>query len=128
MNEDHEVELMRHRRGSNEDEIELMDYLLVLWRWKYLILTGTIIFGLAAAVISFSLPKTPAMYRVEMVLEPGVKKINKDGNKVYIDSPSSLKSIIEGELKYEILRKIKKSNNPKLTNFWDYRVAIPVAN
>lgn len=24
-----------------EDEIELMDYLLVIWKWKYLILVGT---------------------------------------------------------------------------------------
>jgi len=33
-----------------EDEIELMDYLLVIWKWKYLILAGTLVFGLVAAI------------------------------------------------------------------------------
>jgi len=34
-----------------EDEIELMDYLLVIWKWKYLILAGTLTF--AADLIPF---------------------------------------------------------------------------
>jgi hypothetical protein len=28
-----------------EDEIELMDYLLVIWKWKYLIIAGTLAIG-----------------------------------------------------------------------------------
>ena len=108
-----------------EDEIELMDYLLVLWKWKYLILIGTIIFGLTAAVVSFSMPKAPPMYRVEMVLEPGVAKIDENGNKVYIEPPASIKSRIQNELKYEILNKIKDSGESGLSQGLDYQLTIP---
>ena len=36
-----------------EDEVELMDYLLVIWKWKYLIIAGTLAFGVTTAIISF---------------------------------------------------------------------------
>ncbi len=44
-------------RYHPEDEIELMDYLLVIWKWKYLIIAGTFAFALTAAIISFVLWK-----------------------------------------------------------------------
>ena len=31
---------LNEQRYSSGDEIELMDYLLVIWRWKYWILGG----------------------------------------------------------------------------------------
>ena len=49
MNENHQTQKDAHRIDPYEDEIELMDYLLVKWKWKYLILAGTIV----CAVITF---------------------------------------------------------------------------
>ena len=37
MNEDHKTQMDIHRLENYDDEIELMDYLLVIWKWKYLI-------------------------------------------------------------------------------------------
>ena len=40
-----------------EDEINLIDYLRVLWKWKWLIIAGTLLCAMAAAVISLQMPK-----------------------------------------------------------------------
>ena len=94
-----------------DDEIELMDYLLVIWKWKYLIIAGTFGFALAAAIISFiSWKQQPTMYRTNIVLKPGVLRIDETGNKVFIDTPENIKSILENDLKYKMLDYIKNSN------------------
>jgi len=55
-----------------EDEIELMDYLKVIWRWKYLILAGTLACAIGAAIISLNMTK---IYGISTVLQPGVLKV-----------------------------------------------------
>ncbi len=100
MNEDHQTDLKEHRAYPYEDEIELMDYLLVIWKWKYLILAGTFGFALVAAIISFIAWKQQSqMYRTNIVLKPGVLKIDETGKKVYIDSPENIKTLIDNDLK-----------------------------
>jgi len=39
------------------DEIELMDILRTLWKWRYLIIAGTIAVAVIAALYSFLSPK-----------------------------------------------------------------------
>jgi len=99
-----------------EDEIELMDYLLVIWKWKYLILAGTLAFSLAAAVISFAMPKKPSRYLVEMVLQTEVEKVDENGNKTYIISPQ--------DIKYKLPDYINKSRNTNLSNSANFTVSI----
>ena len=48
-----------------EDEINLIDYLKVLWKWKWLIIAGTMICAVAAAVISLQMPK---IYEISTVI------------------------------------------------------------
>ena len=109
-----------------EDEIELMDYLLVIWKWKYIILAGTFAFALVAAIISFiSWKQQPTMYRTSIVLQPGILKIDETGNKVFIDTPENIKALIENDLKYKILDYIKNSNNTKLSTSLDFQVDVP---
>ena len=68
MNEQPQTDLKEHRAYPYDDEIELMDYLLVLWKWKYIILAGTFVFALVAAIISFiSWKQQPTMYRTNIV-------------------------------------------------------------
>ena len=50
-----------------EDEIELIDLLRVIWKWKYLIIGGTLVCAIAAMVISSIMPK---IYRIETVIHP----------------------------------------------------------
>ena len=80
MNEDHQTQTDLRRIDNYDDEIELMDYLLVIWKWKYVILAGTLAFGFAAAIISFiALKQQPVMYRTSIVLKPGIVKIDENG-------------------------------------------------
>ncbi len=89
-----------------EDEINLIDYLRVLWKWKWLIIAGTLIWVVIAAVISFQMPK---FYEISTVIEPGVVGIKNDGKFIYIDSVANISGKINGG---SYNRKIKKVLNP----------------
>lgn len=60
------------------------------------------------------------MYRTNIVLKPGILKIDKNGKKVYIDSPENIKALIENDLKYKVLEQINNSNNTKLSTALDF--------
>jgi len=94
MNEDRKAPTESHGTEYYEDEIELMDYLLVIWKWKYFILSGTLVCGLIAAIISLKMDK---VYSINMVLRPGILSIGEEGKNVYIDSPHNIKALIESE-------------------------------
>jgi len=95
-----------------EDEINLIDYLKVLWKWKWLIIAGTLICAVAAAVISSQMPK---IYRVATVIEPGIIGFDNSGNYIYMDSQNISGKINEGVYN----KSIKKLLNidPSKTNF-----------
>ncbi len=95
-----------------EDEINLIDYLKVLWKWKWLIIAGTLICAVAAAVISSQMPK---IYRVATVIEPGIIGLDNSGNYIYMDSQNISGKINEGSYN----KSIKKLLNidPSKTNF-----------
>ena len=108
-----------------EDEIELMDYLLVIWKWKYVIIAGTLGFALTAAIISFVIwNQQPTMYRTSIVLKPGFLKIDKKGDKVFIDTPEKIKALIQNDLKYKVLDDIKSSNSKNTSAALDFQVDI----
>jgi capsular polysaccharide biosynthesis protein len=76
-----------------EDEINLIDYLKVLWKWKWLIIAGTLICAVAAAVISSQMPK---IYEISTVIEPGIAGVKDDGGFMYIDSVASISGKLNG--------------------------------
>ena len=94
MNENHQTQTESHRIEHYQDEIELIDYLRVIWKWEYFIIADTVAFGLIAAIISFNMPK---IYSIDMVLRPGILSINERGKNVYIDSPQNIKALIDSE-------------------------------
>lgn len=109
-----------------EDEIDLVDYMLVIWKWKYVILAGTLAFGFAAAIISFiTLNQQPMMYQTSIVLKPGIVKTDENGEKIFIDTPEDIKALIENELKFKIFSQIENSNNSTLANRLNLQVNIP---
>ena len=59
------LDLQPHPYDSYEDEIELMDLLKVLWKWKYLILLGTFACAVIAGIVSFNMTK---IYQGKMVV------------------------------------------------------------
>ena len=114
---------MTDRPVDSRDEIELIEILRVIWKWKYTILIGTAVFVLAAGVISFTRPK---IYRISMVLKPGVVRIDRFGRRIYLDSATNMKALLEaGTLKNEIrtyLKVLKVKNKPGPVKF---RIAAP---
>ena len=114
---------MMNRPGESRDEIELIEILKVIWRWKYLILVGTAAFALVAGVISFNRPN---VYRISMVIKPGVVRIDRFGRRIYLDSTANMKALLEaGTLSNEIgtyLKALKVKNRPGSVQF---RIATP---
>ena len=94
-----------------EDEINLIDYLRVLWKWKWLIVAGTLICAVVAAVISLRMPE---IYEVSTVIEPGIIGVDNSGNYTYMNSKNISGKINEGAYN----KSIKKLLNidPSKTN------------
>jgi len=86
MNQTQEPEQTYPRSDQFEDEIELIDYLRVLWKWKWLIIGGTLLCILAAAIYGFTSPVVK-MYKVSALIEidPEAK----------LDPVDKIKSMIE---------------------------------
>ncbi len=123
MSEAREVEFEPQRYDQFEDEIELMDYLKVLWKWKYLILVGTLVCAIGAAVVSLNMTK---VYSITMVLQPGMVKVIDVSKIVYIDSPQNIKGVIEaGGFNRQVLKNIKFPNQEPAPESVKFRVTIP---
>ncbi len=100
-----------------------MDYLKVIWKWKYLILVGTLVCAVGAAVISLQMTK---VYGINTVLQPGILKVTDDGKTVYIDSPQNIKALIEtGAFNGQILKNIQVSDSNDLPKSVGFEVKIP---
>lgn len=123
MSEAREVGVEPQKYDQLEDEIELMDYLKVLWKWKYLILVGTLICAIGAAVVSLNMTK---IYGITTVLEPGMLKVSDDGKIVYIDSPQNIKAVIEtGGINGQVLKDIKFPDQEEPPTSAGFKVTIP---
>jgi capsular polysaccharide biosynthesis protein len=99
---------MTDRPLDSRDEIELIDILRVVWKWKFLILAGTLVFALFVGIITSNRPK---VYRISMILKPSVVRIDRFGKRVYLDSAVNMKAIIEAEIfSNEIITYLKTLN------------------
>jgi len=106
-----------------EDEIELMDLLKVLWKWKYLIIIGTLVCAVAAAVVSLNMTK---VYGITTILQPGMLKVTEDGKTVYIDSPENIKGVIEtGALNGQVLKNVQFPDEEEPPTSVEFKVTIP---
>ncbi len=94
MDETQQREPTRYREDRFEDEIELIDYLRVIWKRKWLIIVGTLFCALAVSVYSFTRPVVK-MYKVSALIEvdPGANLEVDPGAK--LDPLGKIKSMIE---------------------------------
>jgi len=106
-----------------EDEIELMDLLKVLWKWKYLILAGTLFCAVAAVVVSLNMTK---VWGITTVFQSGMVRVMEDGKTVYIDSPENIKTVIEsGALNGAVLKDIRFPDGNGKTESVEFKVTVP---
>lgn len=75
-----------------DDEVEMIDLIGVLWKRKPFIIACVLICTLLSVAVSLSMAK---IYRVDMVLQPGIIKVREDGENVYIDSLENIKAVIQ---------------------------------
>jgi LPS O-antigen subunit length determinant protein (WzzB/FepE family) len=87
---------MQHEQHLG-DEIDLMDIIRVLWKRKVLIVVGTVLLTIAAAGVSFLLPK---IYEVSTIIEPGRRPITNEYLQIIdekvLQSPESIKEAVLG--------------------------------
>ena len=110
---------------EEEDTIELIDLLRVVWKWKWVIIISTLACAIAAGIISFSMPK---IYEVSMIIGPGIIGMGKDKEFIYLNSSANIGEEIKGNVfNYKITEKLNidplktainfKANTPKHSRF-----------
>ena len=123
MSEERKMEFEPQRDDQFEDEIELMDYLKVLWKWKYLILVGTLVCVIGAAVVSLNMTK---VYGINTIVQPGLLKATDDGKTLYIDSATNIKALIDTRaFNGQVTKNLKLSDKAQAPDTADFKVTIP---
>jgi uncharacterized protein involved in exopolysaccharide biosynthesis len=93
-----------------------------IWKWKYFIVGGTIVFAIVAMVISVMLPK---IYRIETLIRPGIMSYSEDGKSIHIDTQDNIKALIEaGAFNLIILKQLAKSNGDKIPDKLKIKVTL----
>ena len=115
-------ESVNYETDYPEDEIELIDIFRVIWKWKYFIVGGTLVCAIVAMVISVILPK---IYRIEMLIRPGILSYSEDGKSIHIDTQDNIKALIEaGAFNLIIFNQLAKSNGDDIPDELDFKVTL----
>ncbi|MBL7156561.1 MAG: hypothetical protein ISS92_00215 [Candidatus Omnitrophica bacterium] len=78
---------------EHEQEVNLSDYVKVILKRKKTIFLIFLATTIAAAIISFLMPKS---YEISMIIEPSLE-ITKGNKQLYLDSPKNIAAKIRGE-------------------------------
>jgi len=94
-----------------------------MWKWKWLVIAGTIMCAVVGGGLGFLMPK---IYSIDTILQPGVLKIQDEGKNIYIDSTENISSLItSGAFNNFILRSIEKSNIEDHLKFLKFKLNVP---
>lgn len=93
---------------SEEDEIDLKDYLHVLYRWKLMIVSGTLCIFLIAGVVTFLMAP---VYRIQSMVEVGVMMTEADRTEVIVNPKVVVANIEEGVYDNSICKKLDIPDN-----------------
>jgi len=77
---------------EEDNTLELIDYLRVIWKWKWFITAITIIFLFIAVMLNLLMAN---VYDVSMVVEPAVSNFDSSWRPIYIDSNTDIKSKVD---------------------------------
>jgi len=127
MTETQQQETARHS-GKNEldDEVELIEIIHVIWKWKFLIMACTVVCGVVAGIISYNMPK---VFRVGMMLQPGVVRINENGTEEYLAKAKHIQSIIEtGIFNNGISNALEQYGGDQITDLFPLKATVEATN
>ena len=109
--------------SGNDDVFDLSDILRVIWKWKFIILAGTLVFAVIVAVISINSKK---VYRVEMTISPGILSIGGEGKIIHIDSSANISALINtGTFDGKILDYLTNDGINNLPDSFRFETYIP---
>jgi len=91
-----------------EQNVELIDYLRVFWKWKRLIILITVVCAVTSGVVSFVLPK---IYQSSVIVEIGRIARHRGTDREQIEPIEDIESISEVLESDEMLSKIKEKLN-----------------
>lgn len=86
---------------EDDHGMDLMDFVLVLWKRKWLLIAITI--GVAC-LGAFWAHRQPDLYRVSASVEPGIIDVNKEGRPVYVDSVENIKAKVDSRYYDQLLK------------------------
>ena len=110
------------QKADFQEEAQIVEIIKIFWQWKYIILLGTFAICILTAIISYSSEK---MYRVEMILSPGIIGLDNSGRAIYIDKPSNIRSLItSGLFNKQIAALLKEKKISNIPNRFDFIVII----
>lgn len=112
-----QIDQRDQRREQYEDEIELIDYLRVMWKWKWLIIGGTLLCILAVAIYGSTRPVVK-MYKVSALIEIDPK--------AKLDPIDKIKSMIEyGIFNQQVLNNLSNRQGVSRSEPFVFKVSIP---
>lgn len=76
---------------QSTEGLELIDLLRVVWKWRYLVLAGTLLCIGTAGLTGLL---TPPTFRIDMVIRPGVLGFDAEGQVIYVDNPKNIRTLI----------------------------------
>ena len=107
----------------NDEFFDLVEIIVTLFKKKYFIFAGVIIFVAIVAVASIYSKK---IYRVEMILKPGILKISESGETTYLDTLTNISAMINaGTFNEKIVKSLKDDNSNYLPYSFDFETYIP---
>jgi LPS O-antigen subunit length determinant protein (WzzB/FepE family) len=110
----------RQDKEIYNDEIDLREFFLTLWRSKWPIMGITFSFILIAALYSLLAPK---VYGVYMVVEPGIIDVTADGKYTYLDTSDNIKGKIESDAYLPRIVKSLRLNSDEMDI--DFKATVP---
>lgn len=97
------------KKMDNTSEVDLFEYLFILWRCKFVIIFGTTIITMLLGIFALNkYNKTPEIYTSRILLQPA-KGDESSGKAIFMDSPKELIRHIEThEVKLKINKEISE--------------------
>lgn len=96
---------------EEENTIELIDLLRVLWKWKWMIILATFVCMVAAGAFSIMMPK---IYEAYMTIEPAIISVDKSGRYIYLGTPQNIEEKIRKGVYNKRIKKELKIDSSKM--------------
>ena len=112
----------QRERQAGDDKIGVITLMRLIWKWKILILAGTLVCALVALVISALMPH---VYKVDTLVENVQIGTDKAGEKVYLGNFQNIRNLISaGAFNQDILDSLREQYKDALPRRISFKVSL----